>query len=623
MVDPQRLRVELVVQVPTGQEFRRLLTEGQPVRIGRAPVDGWAIVGDRSISREHADVCWADGRLSVTCLPSAANSIQWRGKTVRAVTVGPLDTFEIGQTRFQIAVTEAAPAPSASAGEVPDDDEEFLTLDESDFIKEYAYKSSELERVAFGDTERQMEALSNLPRLIAASQTDVDLAVMLCGLLLEAIPPASAVAVTMFDEDDVAAMLNELDPNAPIPKPKLLRVQTRENYTGRFTPSRRLLRLALRQGESVMHIVGEGNATQFTMAMSLDWAFCAPITAESCAGWCLYVSGSGGRDNRGLATRESLKGDLRFTQLVAQLIGSIRTVRTLQEQATQLSSFFSPKVIANLTRKEGARDVLAPSERDITVLFCDVRGFSRKSEQLQDNLHQLLECMKAALGAMTGGILAFDGAIADFQGDAALGFWGWPTPLPDGPISACRAALTIMRAFNRPAAEQGLLAGFTCGVGIAHGRAIAGQIGTPQQAKIGVFGPVVNQGARIEGLTRQFGVSICMDETTADFVRRMLPAAEGRCRRLARVRPKGMDTPVLVHELLPAADDGGSLPATVIAHYETALDAVLAGQWDAARAQLAKVPDDDGPKQFLLAQMARFDNRPPSDWDGAFSLDVK
>jgi len=95
MVDPQRLRVELVVQVPTGQEFRRLLTEGQPVRIGRAPVDGWAIVGDRSISREHADVCWADGRLSVTCLPSAANSIQWRGKTVRAVTVGPLDTFEI------------------------------------------------------------------------------------------------------------------------------------------------------------------------------------------------------------------------------------------------------------------------------------------------------------------------------------------------------------------------------------------------------------------------------------------------------------------------------------------------------------------------------------------------
>ena len=257
------------------------------------------------------------------------------------------------------------------------------------------------------------------------------------------------------------------------------------------------------------------------------------------------------------------------------------------------------------------------------MLFCDVRGFSRKSEQLKDDLHKLLNCVKAALGAMTGGILEFDGSIADFQGDAALGFWGWPNPLPDGPMSACRAAFSILQAFDLPLGEQGLLEGFTCGVGIAHGRAIAGQIGTTQQAKIGVFGPIVNQGSRIEGLTRQFGVGICIDESTANFVRRLMPPDQGRCRRLARLRPKGMDTTLLVHELLPPEVEGCLVTDTSMLNYEAALEMVISGRWSEAIERLNAVPDEDGPKQFLLKHMAKFDNSPPDGWDGAFSLDSK
>jgi adenylate cyclase len=252
-----------------------------------------------------------------------------------------------------------------------------------------------------------------------------------------------------------------------------------------------------------------------------------------------------------------------------------------------------------------------------------VRGFSRKSESLKDDLHKLLECVKAALSAMTGGILGFDGSIADFQGDAALGFWGWPAALPDGPMSACHAALAIMQSFNLPPEEQGLLEGFSCGVGIAHGRAIAGQIGTSQQAKIGVFGPVVNQGSRIEGMTRQFGVGVCIDETTANFVRRLMPPEQGRCRRLARVRPKGMETPLLIHELLPPEAEGDKVTETVRLNYEAALEAIIAGRWGEGLERLDAVPDIDGPKQFLLAQMAKHNNTPPSHWDGAFSLDSK
>jgi adenylate cyclase len=100
------------------------------------------------------------------------------------------------------------------------------------------------------------------------------------------------------------------------------------------------------------------------------------------------------------------------------------------------------------------------------------------SELLKDDLFQLLATVKNALGLMANGIVESDGAIADFQGDAALGFWGWPMPLPDGPVPACRAALSIVIAFEKKSNCDGMLEGFSVGIGIAHGVAIAGEIGT-------------------------------------------------------------------------------------------------------------------------------------------------
>ena len=631
---------ELIVQGPAGEELRQQLVEGRTVRIGRAPTDGWAIGWDRTISREHADLCWKDGKLTVSCLANAGNPIKLKGGVHRSISVGGSEPFDIGQSSFFVAVERMSrnakpgqrlefvresdgrfPVPAAK-----DKPKEVLeTHDSTDDVEEHTYQASDLQNVEFGDTKRQMELLSKLPQMISDSQSDVDLALMLCGLLLDAIPHAVAVAVALFEESDVNHMRAHDNPDAAIPKPKLMRAQTRDGFDGRFMPSRRLLRKALRQGESAMHIVSEADTegAQFTMASSFGWAFCSPISAPSCLGWCLYVSGAGGREGSLFVTEEDLKGDLRFTQLVSQLIGSIRTVRTLQEQTTQLSAFFSPKVIANLTKKGGAADILVPSRRDISVLFCDVRGFSRKSEQLQDDLETLLDCVKAALSAMTGGILAFDGSIADFQGDAALGFWGWPAPLEDGPISACRAALAIMQNFRLPLEDQGLLEGFSCGVGIAHGQAIAGQVGTTQQAKIGVFGPVVNQGSRIEGMTRMFGVDICIDEATANFVRRLMSPEEGRVRRLARVRPKGMDTAVEVSELLSPEIDSPHLTAAIVTAHELAVEHVIAGRWTAAIEILQPRAEIDQPAKFLLEHMAASDNQPPADWDGAFRLTSK
>ena len=598
------------------QRLQKAIRDGQVVRIGRAPKQGWAIPWDRAISREHADIRWKNGLLKISMVPQARNPLIHHNKMMKEITVSPGDWFQIGETKFQAGdVSEHKISKQKSDGETVS-----VEFDEGigSILEEYAYSQDELSKVSFKNSNLQLEILSRLPRLISGSHTDEDLGALLSRMLLDAIPSAEAVAVAHFDKTRLPK--NEAAINS-FPKPLTLRVETRKNIKSRFRPSRKILLRALRSQSSVIHIwdpdEGVGGAT---VSEGLGWAFCSPMVGESSQGWCLYVSGKGTTDGGLIVTFEDMAGDLRFTELVAQFIASIRNIRLLQEQKTQLSSFFSPKVIEGLTDQDGC-NTLAPAEKNISVLFCDVRGFSKKSEQLQDDLLSLLRSVSAALNVMAKGILQRDGAIADFQGDAALGFWGWPVELKEGPVPACKAALEIFTHFyNEIAVPGSLLEGFSVGLGVAHGRALAGQIGTDQQAKVGVFGPVVNQGARLETMTKQFDLPICIDEPTAEYVKMYLPPSEGRVRCLARVRPKGMDTPMTVFGLLPLGGQFEWLTDQIVADYDSALDSVTEGNWSSAIEILERVPDQDGPKQFLLRNMAALGNEPPDSWDGTFSL---
>lgn len=608
------------------QYLRCLIPFGGHVRLGRSPKDGCAVPWDRAISREHADLCCESGSLRVRCVATARNPVVFRGQAVREISVAVGDTFSIGGTVFEVAQAEGGLAasgqpPSSFDRNTPWTVEGLETVAEpQNVLGEHTYSADELRRIQFGNAPKQLEILSGLPQLISASQSDEELAQSLVDLLLESIPQAEAVAVAHYD---VAALPEDVSGAEAFPSPRMMRLAVRDRFSGRFRPSRRLITKTLKQHESVMQIWSdEKSSGRFTITEGLGWAFVAPIPGESCRGWCLYVAGKGASGDSLLVSEDDLRGDLRFTELVAQFIGSIRQIRLLQEQRTQLSAFFSPKVIENIVGA-GSQTILTPAEQDVTVLFCDVRGFSRKSERLKHDLPALLRSVDAALGVMTSGILDRDGAVADFQGDAALGFWGWPVPLEDGPVAACRAALAIWQEFRKEAADSSsLLRGFSVGIGVAHGRALAGRMGTARQAKVGVFGPVVNRGSRLEGMTKQFGVPICIDETTAQFVRRLLPPSEGRLRRLAHVCPRGMDTPLTVYALIPPERQCPEVTDEMLGSHEKALQAVLQGRWSEAIAFLELLPRDDGPAKFLRSYLAEHKQAPP-DWTGVIPLKSK
>jgi adenylate cyclase len=587
---------DLTAQGPQeGDRWRRSLQQDSVAVIGRQ--GGWQVDWDDRISRQHATLkSLAEDQIEVEKFPEARNSIFFQGKKLDRFKVRPGEHFVIGRTTFTVAVKPIVAESSQSGGDVA----------------EHTFAVGMLRESSYVDASRRIEALGELPELIKQSTSDSELLVRVTGVLMHATLSAAAVAVLRVAETIEILHYDCRLPGLDGPR-----------------PSGRLARQAAESGESVLHIwnrVGQsGSRNQFTAHDDVDWAFAVPVLVDACPGWVLYVTGeaSGVEITNSSSVPAGLQDDVKFTELVATMLGNLRQNRSLQQRQAKLSRFFAP-VVMNALAGGDALEVLKPREADIAVLFCDLRGFSRKSEEQAENLLGLLERVSEALGIMTRNILHRDGVIGDFHGDAAMGFWGWPLAQTDAAGRACRTALEILAEFQRQgAAEDRPLGGFRCGIGIATGRAVAGRIGTSDQVKVTAFGPVVNLASRLEGMTKVFSTEILVDEPTADFVRKTLSTEIARVRRLAKVRPAGMQTPLVIHQLLPPAGVAGAPSDADIAAYELALESLFNHQWELAFEQLHRVPANDRAKDFLTVFIASHGRVPPENWDGVISLPKK
>jgi DNA-directed RNA polymerase specialized sigma24 family protein len=149
------------------------------------------------------------------------------------------------------------------------------------------------------------------------------------------------------------------------------------------------------------------------------------------------------------------------------------------------------------------------------------------------------------------------------------------------------------------------------------------ELGTVDQVKVTVFGPAVNLASRLEGMTKTLRASILLDAVTAQAVRQQVPRDLARVRRLAVVRPYGMDASLEVSELLPPEADYPLLTDEHLKSYEAALDAFLVGHWAEAYELLHRTPAADQASDFLTVYIAQLNRRAPPGWDGVIPLSSK
>ena len=571
-----------------------------PVVLGRAG-SGWEVPWDSQISRRHAQLVWNSDYLQVVRLESARNPVFFRGRQQHAFAVRTGEHFVIGGTTFSIS-----------------DERVNISVDSPPATNEQAFSPAYLQSVSYRNADQRIEVPSRLPEVISGATNDQELFVRLISLLLTGTPRATAAAIVAVREGD-----------APEDAIEVLHWDRRSDYAGSFSPSGRLIRSAVESGKSVVSIWNRARAqttATFADQEDLDWAFCTPVLGEACPGWAIYMTGRLDPQARLAAQSrgpEELQDELKFAELAATTLHNLREVRLLEHRQSSLRPFFSPVVLEALAGQD-PNQVLAPREAEVSVLFCDLRGFSRRSEQGAGDLLGLLNRVSRALGVMTHCILEQGGVVGDFHGDAAMGFWGWPIEQPDAVERACRAALSIRAAFGEVALrDEHPLTDFRVGIGVATGPAVAGKIGTVDQVKVTVFGPVVNLASRLEAMTKVLRAPLLIDEQTARRVRTEVSPDVARVRRVAKVRPYGLEAAVEVSELLPPVGDFPQMSDQHIAAYEHALDALQARDWDDAFHWLHQVPADDRVKDYLTVFIAQHNRMPPPDWDGVIPIATK
>ncbi|MCA9184537.1 MAG: adenylate/guanylate cyclase domain-containing protein [Pirellulaceae bacterium] len=591
---------ELIAQGENpASRWRRTVPPDRKLILGRT-AGVWATPWDDLISRQHVEMRLNKGRLEVRRLPQARNPVFVRGRQVDHVWIRPGEHFVIGNTTFTLS-----------------DEQVDVASDDPTPMTQQHYSRQYLQQVRYRNADQRIEALSRLPEVIHGAANDTELFVRLVNVLMTGIRRSDAVAIVHWEEDEPGR--EKID---------VLHWDRRLASGVEFRPSQRLIREAIQRRESVVHLwQGAGDQpSRFTQREDVDWAFCTPVPGDNSAGWAIYVTGhfSGKESGTPDATDpHDLRDDLKFTELAAATLNGLREARFLQRSQASLGQFFSPLVLAAL-EGEDPDVVLAPREAVVSVLFCDLRGFSRQSERAADDLLGLLQRVSEALGVMTRHILRQGGVVGDFHGDAAMGFWGWPIAQDDAAVRACHAALGIRDEFLKAAQRTAdPLTDFRIGIGIATGLAVAGKIGTVDQVKVTVFGPVVNLASRLEGMTKLIRAPILMDEDTADRARRMFSKDEARVRKIAVVRPYGMAQSLEVSELLPPEKDYPILNDEHLLLYEQALAAMQEGDWPYAYSLLSRVPTEDQVKDFLTIFIAQHNRTAPANWDGVIPLESK
>ncbi|HXP96705.1 MAG TPA: adenylate/guanylate cyclase domain-containing protein [Telmatospirillum sp.] len=317
--------------------------------------------------------------------------------------------------------------------------------------------------------------------------------------------------------------------------------------------------------------------------------------------------------------------------LLAYIVITYQSLAREEAQKRQVrgafSRYMSPALVEKLAENPGLLK-LGGEKRDMTLLFCDIRGFTTISETFGADAQGLTRLINRFLTPMTNVILACKGTIDKYMGDCIMAFWNAPLDDRDHAANACRAALQMARDLGplndqleeQAKAEQRRHLPINIGIGLNSGEVVVGNMGSDQRFDYSVLGDTVNLASRLEGQSKTYGVTMVIGDAT--FTR----APQFACLELDLIKVKGKTEAVRIFTLLGdetvAAD--AAFKALKDAH-DAMLGAYRAQDWPRARAELARSAELDVGfhldklRHLYAERIDAYEADPPgADWDGVF-----
>ncbi|MEK6549694.1 MAG: adenylate/guanylate cyclase domain-containing protein [Nitrospirota bacterium] len=569
------------------------LEPGKRYVVGRSKTADLPVEGDPYISREHVEVCVESDQLVVSRRSLATNPIVFKGTPTSACVLKAGDEVTIGQStlRFKTVVKEA-PLPK------PDLTMSVRKIDRKP-NNSHALKSEELYEMA-GDAGRlQFLFLLELPELMKTRPRQEVLTHV--AKVLRTTTKAHWATVLTTSPDGFHVLAEDVD--------EARRKGAAHPVSGTLVES------AIRDAPRPVLYFWDKNADaspQATSILGIDWAIAAAAyDAEGEPPLVFYVAGEA---SNYIGEKGGQKESARFVGLVTDIIARNLALDVLREKQLRLGHFFSPSICARLLEGKEQAD-LEPRIAESTVLFFDIRDFSKRTQGAVENLLAYQGELRKVMSAMTEAIFEENGVVIQYMGDGIMAAWNVPVEDPLHVDCASRAALKMASRIGQVAE------GWRCGIGLDVGNVVAGAMGSDQVYSYGIMGPVVNQASRIEGITKVVGARILVSEAVAKRV----SAKIGLSRRVGRFQPVGFTIPVDLYELIPPPGDPkeeqeihGNIHLT-----NQGLEAFERGEWEKAAKCFRKLPDDDSPASFLLYLAMDYQRRPPRDWHGVIELKEK
>jgi len=244
--------------------------------------------------------------------------------------------------------------------------------------------------------------------------------------------------------------------------------------------------------------------------------------------------------------------------VAAQAMLDYAQERKSRRQITRaFSQYLAPALVDQLAR-DPSKLKLGGEKRELSILFCDVRGFTTIAEQLKDDPEQLTMLINRLLTPLSDIVLSHGGTIDKYIGDCVMAFWNAPLDDPAHAVHAVSAALGMLdsiEALNAELKAEAVAVGRThyplrIGIGINTGDCVVGNMGSTSRFDYSALGDAVNLAARLESASKNYGLSLLIGGKTADAVRDRYAVLE-----LDRIAVKGKTEELPVSTVVRACDD--------------------------------------------------------------------
>jgi len=313
-----------------------------------------------------------------------------------------------------------------------------------------------------------------------------------------------------------------------------------------------------------------------------------------------------------------------LTQSFNSMVGELRVKARIRDT---FGKYVDPRIVAGLLDRPELTEAKG-SRREMTILFCDMTGFTALSEGMTPAA--LVNVLNRYITVMSEPVRRNNGIIDKYIGDGIMAFWGPPfTGTDDHSGPACLAALDQLAGLAGFRAELPEITGLRRGfpevdirIGIATGDVVVGNIGSEQTRNYTVIGDTVNLASRLEAANKTYGTRALVSEGTNRFAADLVETRE-----IDQVLVVGKTEPQRVFELLGRKGEVSGERLALRDAFGAALAAYRRKNWGEARAGFEgclEIVPGDGPSTALLRRIAQFCTTAPGlDWDGVWSLTEK